>query len=82
MTLQVKKLFELLHRCKIIPISNKDIFLKKKKNCRLWGSHLSPAMFNFFKRKNTNSLECNGDDLILPSSRVDVLISKNPQKFF
>ena len=37
-------------------------------------------MFDFFKRKNTNNLECNGDDLMLPSSRVDVLISKNPQK--
>ena len=39
-------------------------------------------MFDFFKRKNTNNLEGNGDDLMLPSSRVDVLISKNPQKFF
>ena len=36
----------------------------------------------FFKRKNTNNLEGNGDDLMLPSSRVDVLISKNPQIFF
>ena len=37
-------------------------------------------MFDFFKRKITNNLECNGNDLMLPSSRVDVLISKNPQK--
>ena len=37
-------------------------------------------MFDSFKRKNTNNLECNGDDLMLPSSRVDVLISKNPPK--
>ena len=59
---------------------NKDIL--KKKNCRLWGSHLSPAMFDFFKRKNTNNLEGNGDDLMLPSSSVDVPISKNPQNFF
>ena len=36
-------------------------------------------MFHFFKRKNTNNLEFNGDDLMLPSSRVDVLIS-NPKK--
>ena len=41
---------------------NKDIL--KKKNCRLWGSHLSPAMFDFFKRKNTNNFESNGDDLM------------------
>ena len=39
-------------------------------------------MFDFFKRKNANNLEGNGDDLMLPSSRVDVLISKNPQNFF
>ena len=37
-------------------------------------------MFDSFKRKNTNNLECNGDDLMLLSSRVDVLTSKNPQK--
>ena len=72
MILQVKKLFELLRIIKTF---------KKKKNCRLWGSHLSPAMFDFFKRKNTNNLEGNGDDLMLPSSRVDVPISKNPKIF-
>ena len=72
MTLQVKKLFELLLIIKTF----------KKQNWRLWGSHLSPAMFDFFNRKNTNNLECNGDDLMLPSSRVDVLISKNTQIFF
>ena len=45
----------------------------------------SPVTCNvwfFQKKKNTNNLECNGDDLMLPSSRVDVLISKNPQNFF
>ena len=36
----------------------------------------------FQKKKNTNNLEGNGDDLMLPSSRVDVPISKNPQIFF
>ena len=36
----------------------------------------------FSKEKNTDNLEGNGDDLMLPSSRVDVLISKNPQIFF
>ena len=42
----------------------------------------SPAMFDFFNRKNTNNFDGNGDDLMLPSSRVDVLISKNPQILF
>ena len=54
MILQVKKLFELLRIIKTF----------KKKNCRLWGSHLSPAMFDFFNRKNTNNFESNGDDLM------------------
>ena len=42
----------------------------------------SPAMFDFFNRKNTNNFEGNGDDLMLPSSRVDVLISKILKFFF
>ena len=42
--------------------------------------HLQCLIFS--KEKNTNNLEGNGDDLMLPSSRVDVPISKNPQIFF
>ena len=42
--------------------------------------HLQCLIFS--KEKNTNNLEGNGDDLMLPSSRVDVPISKNPQFFF
>ena len=40
------------------------------------------TILDFFKRKNTNNSKININDISLSTSKVDILISENPQTKF